>query len=148
MYSVGSVLHDVACLVGVPDSVCLDTELSVRLSRIGPEDVKDKFVLAGGDFLHHLYRSLDLANIIDGSHIGTYSTVDAQDLLFDDSREWEPLEEPVDTLEYRVGVLWVLLALLLALLHEPEVSIDANVLVVASDEMDLIGVCHFEGKQQ
>lgn len=144
VHSIRPILHNVTSLIWIANIVRLDAKFSIRLGWVGPEDVQDKFVLASGYLLNHFYRPLDLSDVVNIAYIAANAAVNAKNFIFNNSSQGQPLEQSVDALEDGIRILRVLLALFLTFVHEAEVGVDGDILVVASDHVNLIGIGCFE----
>lgn len=98
--------------------------------------------------MHDLKGSADLLDIFEGVKGGADSAVQAEDLVLNEGSEGQPVEQFVDAGEDRILTLRLLLNLLSALITEPEVDVDLAVLVVATNEVDLLRINALQGKQE
>lgn len=148
LHSVWAELHDVSGLGRIAQVVGVDAELAVRLSWVRPEDVQDHLGLVVLHLVHDLQGTTDLLDVLKSVERGSNSAVEAEYLVFNECSEGQPVEQFVDPSEDRILTLRLLLNLLRALVPEPEVDIDLAVLVVATNEVDLLGVDALQGQQK
>lgn len=141
-------LHDVARLGRVPQVVREDPQLAVRVRGVRPQDVQHYLRLLVLHLVHHLQRPADVLDVFQGVQRRPDPPVQAEYLVLDEGCEGEPVEELVDPIEDGPLVFGVLLNLFCALVLEAEVDVDLAVLVVAPDEVDLLGVEALEGEQE
>ncbi|GIX65207.1 bifunctional 5,10-methylene-tetrahydrofolate dehydrogenase/5,10-methylene-tetrahydrofolate cyclohydrolase [Babesia caballi] len=146
VHAVGAELDDVADLVGVAHLVRDSAEHGVAVGRVRPENVEDALVLLGlgdgrdGDGAHD---PLDVGHVVDGL---PDAAVHAQDLALDHGAERHALEDLVEAVPAAVGVLALLAQPAAALVLEAVDGVDAAVLVVAAQHVNLRGVLALEGE--
>ena len=93
-------------------------------------------------------RSLDLFNLIQAQQGATNAAVEANDSLIDDGGQWKPIEQVIDFVEDGVDVSWFLTESATALFSETESVVDPLILVISSEQMDLIRELDFQGHQE
>ena len=93
-------------------------------------------------------RSLDLFNLIQAQQSATNAAVEANDPLIDDGGQWKPIEQVVDFVEDGVDVSWLFTKSTAAFFSEAESVVDPLILVIASEQMDLIRELDFQGHQE
>lgn len=98
--------------------------------------------------MDNLQRSSDLLNLLEADQCGADTTVEAYYSLLDDSGKREPVEEIVDLIEHRVVISRVLSKSIAALLSESEGVVDPLVLMVSSQQMDLVWESDLECHQK
>ena len=93
-------------------------------------------------------RSLDLFNLIQAQQGATNAAVEANDSLIDNGGQWKPIEQVIDFVEDGVDVSWLLTKSAAALFSEAESVVNPLILVIASEQMDLIRELDFQGHQE
>ena len=98
--------------------------------------------------MNNVERSLDLLNLIKAKEGAADAAMQAHYLVVNDSRKGKPIKELIDLVEYRVDVGGFLTKAAAALLSEAECIVNPLVLVVASEQVNLIWELYLEGHQE
>ena len=85
-----------------------------------------------------LERSLNLVDLVETEEGAADTAVETHDFVIDDSGEGKPVEEVVDLVEDRVDVGGLLTETAGALFSETKGIIDPLILVVTSQQVDLV----------
>lgn len=147
-HNIGPELHDLPQSVRVSGWVGMHPDNFIVLGGVRPQDVEHKLLFLGFGLVDDCDWTLDAVNLLNVSQRGADAAMQAQDLILDHCCQGHSLEHPVDPPEDRVLVVPVLLAFELTLVREPEPLVGLDVLVVAADQMNLLGVHAFEGEQE
>ena len=146
--SVRSELHDVSCAIGVSDEVRLNAQVLIAVGWVRPQDVYHKLLLSCGHLVNDLQWSLNSINLVKCVQCASNASMQADDSIINNSCKREPIKEIVDLVEDRVWVVWIFSESAAALLSESESIVDPLVLVVSSQEMDLVWELDLQGHQQ
>ena len=146
--SVRSELHDVSCAIGVSDEVRLNAQVLIAVGWVRPQDVYHKLLLSCGDLVNDLQWSLNSINLVKCVQCASNASMQADDSIINNSCKREPIKEIVDLVEDRVWVVWIFSKPTAALLSESESIVDPLVLVVSSQQMDLVWELDLQGHQQ
>ena len=98
--------------------------------------------------MYHFKRSSDLLNLLQANKGASNTTVKADDSIFDDSREREPVKELINLVEDRVMFRWVFSESVTALFSEAKGIVDPLILVVTSQKMNLVWESDLQRHQQ
>ena len=93
-------------------------------------------------------RSLNRFDLIEAKQGTSDTTVKADDSFINNSTKREPFKHLVDFIEDGVDILRFFTETTRALLGETEGSVDPSILVVSSQQMDLLWELYFEGHQE
>lgn len=144
--SVRSKLHDISCSLGISEAIGEDSEIIVSVSGVRPKDIKHKLGLLVLNLVHDLEWSFYGFNVGYASNSSPDSAVQAQYLVLDNGCQWHPLEKLVHPPEYAVVLESVLIQLLRTFIRETECAINLDILVVSSDQVDLLRVHAFQSQ--
>lgn len=90
-------------------------------------------------------KGVDLLHVIE---LRTNTTVEADNLILDKSGQWQILEQLVDPHENGIVIVGILAKTCCTLLRETETIIDPSILMVTTNQVDLLGVPHFQGQEK
>ena len=93
-------------------------------------------------------RSLDLFNLIQAQQGAANATMKANDPLIDDGGQWKPIEQVIDFVEDGVDVSWLFTKSAATLFSKAKSVVNPLILVIASEQMDLIRELYFQGHQE
>ena len=149
-----SVAHDVVLLLGVSNKIWMHAKQILSLCGVTPKQVHRHLLHSVVDLTEiDLQWTTDLLNVFEFHDRGSEASIDAEDtvvsrLVADDGTEWKPLEKIVHLLEDTVGLIDVFAEAHGALFPKAEITVHFTVLVIASQEEDLLRVFQFEGQQE
>ena len=144
-------VDDVVLLLRITNIVLLEAVLLFLLMRVRPEEVDHSLVVVSRVSAElDLYRSLDALNAFDVLHGRPDTTMAHEDLavLAADSCKRQVLEALIDLSKARVRIVDVLAESTGALCTEATVAIHILVLVVTSQENNLLGVLELESHEE
>ena len=98
--------------------------------------------------MHHLKRPFYLLNILKSIDGAPYPSVEAKNLVLDESSEGEPVKEPIQSGKYRKLVFRFLIKFVSTLISEAKVDVDLAIFMVSPDKVHLLGIDAFEGEQE
>ena len=136
--SIWAKFDNISSSVRVSHKVWLDSKLTVRVSWVTPENVNNQLLLHRRDLVYYFKWSSDLLNLLKAYKGASNTTVKADDSIFDDSREREPVKEFINLVEDRVMFRWVFSESVTALFSEAKGIVDPLILVVTSQKMNLV----------
>jgi len=99
LHSIGPELHNVSCPIGVSDEVRLDPQLLVVVSGVTPQYVYHQLLFWCGDLMDDFQRPLDHLDLVQTDQSASNSSMEAHNLLFNDSTEREPIKQVIDFVE-------------------------------------------------
>ena len=98
--------------------------------------------------MHHFQWSLDILDVFKSIQRSSNSTVKTKNLIFDKSCQRKPIEQSIESHKYRSFLIRLFFQLLSALISESEVYINLTILMISSDEMNLLRIEAFKSKQK
>ena len=75
LYTIWPKFHNVSSTVRVSDKVRLDTELTITVSRVTPQNVDDKLLLDRRYLMDYFQGSLNLFNLLQTNKSTSYTTM-------------------------------------------------------------------------
>ena len=121
--------------------------LLLRERGVRPEDLQGQAVQVGFGVVDDLQRPRDQVDFLDVLEQRAQAAVHAENALLHDRRQRHLLEDAVDALVDRVLVVDVLVELLRALVRQALGPVDAAVLVVAAEQVDLVLVAQLQREE-
>ena len=146
--SIGSEFNDVAGLGRISQVVGINSEIVVGVSRIRPQYVKNYLGLFILNFVHNFQRPFDVLDILKGIERGSDSSMKTENLILNKSGKGQPVEKSIDSGKNRSLIFRFFFQLISTLISKSKIDVDLTVLVIASDEMDLLRVYAFEGEEK
>lgn len=120
-----------------PSSTARGHSPSLDVLGIGPHEV------AEGSFVGNFHPSVDESHLIDGLDLWGESSVDAENLAFDDSADTKIIEDFSAVLP-RVGITVLSNGLIVESVH----GCDLPCLVISSEQSDVCWVLHLQAEKQ
>jgi hypothetical protein len=75
--------------------------------------------------------------------------METENFILNCRSQWKPIEQPVDSIEYRVLILrFFLIDLISALISEAEVNVDLTILMITSDQVNLLWINALKCQQE
>lgn len=93
--------------------------------------------------MNDIKRALDLVNLVKAEKSAANSAVQADNLIIDDGRERQPVEELIDLVEHRVGLGRLLTKATAAFLSKPKCIVNPLVFMITSEQVNFIREFHF-----
>ena len=97
--------------------------------------------------MDNLKWSLDLLNLFQADESTTNTTMQAHDPILYNGSKRKPIEEVIDLVEDRIVVSWVLAETIATFLGESESIVDPFILMITSQQVDVIGISYLESHQ-
>ena len=98
--------------------------------------------------MDNLEWPLNRLDLIEAEQCASDTAVQADDSIVDYGSKWEPVEQIVDFVEDGIDVCWLLAKTTGAFFSKAERVIDPLILVVASQQMNLLWELHLQGHQK
>ena len=98
--SIRSKLNNVTCTVWISDEVGLNAQLLIIVSWVRPQDVNYQLLLRCRHLMDDFQWSLNSFNLLKAGKCGTNTTMQAYNLVLNDSSEWQPIEQLIDFVEH------------------------------------------------
>mmetsp|Transcript_118105 Transcript_118105/g.294464 ORF Transcript_118105/g.294464 Transcript_118105/m.294464 type:complete len:334 (-) Transcript_118105:1535-2536(-) len=148
LHSVRPELHDPASAIRVAGLVQCHTLHRVVVRRVAPQHVGDPLFVRRLRDLRDVHRPLHGIDLLDRAYGAADASMQAEDFVLHQGPDRKVLERPVELVPTRLRVFSVLLQPPSALVAETVDGVNRRVLMVAADEVYLVGILDLEREQK